>query len=114
MRIYGQPIHSHAPHVRLVNAVWNSGTRPLPSQVNMGVWDSAISGIVLAYDTITKEYRVYWGTFSHHNPGAEGLDSILEHAQHIATWGYKFPMSAAQALFGDLSEPPGFAQKDEV
>ena len=110
MNIYGQPIHSDAPHVRLVNAVWNTGTRPLPSQQAMGEWDSAVSGIVLAYDTITSEYKVYWGTFSHHDPSRGPVEEILEHAQHIATWGYKFPMAAARALFGDLSEPPAFVE----
>lgn len=112
MSIYGHPTHSDAPHVRLVGAVWNTGTRPLQSQGVPATWDHAVSGIVLAYDTITSEYKAYWGSFSHHNASSGPVSEILEHAQHIATWGYKFPLEAARVLFGDLSEPPGFAQRE--
>lgn len=112
MRIYGQPVYSDSPHIRLVNAVWNSGTHPLQRQITAGNWGSAICGIVLVYDTITREYKALWGTISHYNPTGDESDHILEHARHIAAWGQGFPLSAAQVLFGDLSRPPDFDVKE--
>lgn len=48
-------------------------------------------GVVVTYDTDTKEYSAHIGM-------ADGIDKI-EDEMKIADWGSTFPMLAAQALF---------------
>ena len=89
--IYYKGVQGDDDHIRIIQATWNNQNVPydFPSA-------HAISGIVLVHDTITKEYKAYWGTFA--IPNAFYGDE-LSHARHIAQYGSKVPAGVCNALF---------------
>lgn len=82
----GKSPYEHSPHIKVVDAVWATGG-------NQGV-----AGVVLLFDTHTKEYRCYWGA-------ASGLDEWQD-TVHLANWGNTAPLNRANMWFGELQDDP--------
>lgn len=89
--IYWKGVLGDDDHIRIINAVWDNQTVPFAPKSAY-----AISGIVLVHDTITKEYKAYWGTFGIPSPW---YGDKLKYARHIAQYGSKVPVGVCNALF---------------
>lgn len=74
----------HAPHIKFVDAVWATAGRKA-------------AGVVLLFDTITNEYKAYWG-------GVDGIDE-WEDICWLSNHGNKVPNTRLNMWF-NMDELP--------
>lgn len=94
--IYNKGVMNDDDHIRIINAVWNSQGKA-HTFVHPRTIDPvyAVSGFVLVFDSITNEYKCYWGTFAADRVRSEALQD----ARHIAMWGNKVSDSVRDVFF---------------
>lgn len=81
---FGERPNSTAPHIRFVDAVWASN-------------GCGNAGVVLLYDTITDEYKAYWGA----TRGYDEWDDIC----YLAEYGHQAPTDRLGMWF-DMNQRP--------
>lgn len=83
--MFGDCPQPDLPHIKFVRAEWATA-------------GSKCAGVVLIFDTITNEYKAYWG-------GVYGEDEWTDIC-HLAKYGSKAPSSRINMWFGDLPDNP--------